>query len=112
MSCVGEGCIIVIDTSPTLLLALIGCFDLGAVDSCKWNYDHWMDPETLDCFTVNLFSCHHILLSSANFGKYNKKRVTYYSFKLKLTEVYGIHHSLFYIEYNLKLCFLFSALLH
>ena len=37
-------CTRVIDTSQTLPLALIGCVDLGAVNSCKSNYSHWVEP--------------------------------------------------------------------
>ena len=44
-TCVREGvassvCTRVMDSSQTLPLALIGCTELGAVDSCKSNYSH------------------------------------------------------------------------
>ena len=36
-------CTRVNDTSQTLPLALIGCIELAAVDSCKSNYSHWVE---------------------------------------------------------------------
>ena len=69
----GQGGAAMIDTSQTLPLALIGCVDLGAVDSCKSNYSHWVEPQKVDFFyTANLYL---ILLSDHNdsFSKYNKK---------------------------------------
>ena len=36
-----------IDTSQTLSLALIGCIELGAMDSCKSNYSHLVEPQTV-----------------------------------------------------------------
>ena len=51
--CVREAssvCTSMIDSSQTLLLALIGCIDPGAVDSCKSNYSHWVEPQTRDFF--------------------------------------------------------------
>ena len=44
------------DTSHTLPLAPIGCVDSGAVDSCISNYSHWVDPKTVDFFTVEFYS--------------------------------------------------------
>ena len=69
-----------IDTSQTLTLALIGCIELGAVDSCKSNYSHWVEPQTVDFYTADLYL---ILLSdhNDNFSKYNQNIVTEYSFK-------------------------------
>ena len=43
-----------IDTSQTLPLALIGCIEPGAVDSCKSNYSHWVEPQTVDFYTADL----------------------------------------------------------
>ena len=65
-------CTRMIDTSQTLPLALIGCVDLGAVDSCKSNYSHWVEPQTVDFYTADLYL---ILLSyhDDNFSKYKKK---------------------------------------
>ena len=65
------------DTSQTLPLALIGCINLGAVDSCKSNYSHWVDPQTVDFYIAD--PC-LILLSDHNddFRKYNKKIITDY----------------------------------
>ena len=62
----------IIDTSQTLPLALIGCVDSGAVDSCKSNYSHWLEPQMVDFKTAYLYL---ILLSDHNdsFSKYNKK---------------------------------------
>ena len=80
-TCVREGgcqqCTKVIYTQ-TLPLALIGCIELGAVDSCKSNYSHWVEPQTVDFYTDNLYL---ILLSHHydNFSKYDKKIVTDYS---------------------------------
>ena len=69
-----------IDTSQTLILALIGCIDPGAADSCTSNDSHRVDPQTLDLYTADLYL---ILLSDHNdsFSKYNQKIVTDYSFK-------------------------------
>ena len=44
-----------IDTSETLPLALIGCILLGAVDSWKSNYGHWVEPQTVDFYTADLY---------------------------------------------------------
>ena len=44
-----------IDTSQTLPLALIGCVNLGVVESCKSNYSHWVEPQTVDFKTVDLY---------------------------------------------------------
>ena len=65
-------CTRVIDTSQTLPLALIGCIEPGAVDSCKSNYSHWVEPQTVDFYTADLYL---ILLSdhNDNFSNYNKK---------------------------------------
>ena len=63
-----------IDISQTLPLALIGCVDLGVVDSCKSNYGHWVEPQTADLYLI-LLSDHN-----DNFSKYNKKN----SYGLKL----------------------------
>ena len=62
----------VINTSQTLSLALIGCVDLGAVYSCKSNYSHWVEPQTVDFYTADLYL---VLLSdhNGNFSKYNPK---------------------------------------
>ena len=94
-TCVGEGhfpvhttwgrgtassvCMRMTDTSQTLPLALIGCIDLGTVDSSKSNYSHWVVPQTVDFYTADLYL---ILLSDQNetFSKYNQKIVTDYSF--------------------------------
>ena len=75
-------CMRVIDTSQTLSLALISCVDLGAVNSYKLNYSHWVEPQTVDFYTADLYL---ILLSdhNDNFSKYNKKKiVTDYSFNV------------------------------
>ena len=68
------------DTSQTLPLALIGCVYSGAVDSCKSNYSHWVEPQTVGFYTADLYL---ILLLDHNdsFSKYNKIIVTDYSFK-------------------------------
>ncbi len=49
--------------------ALIGCFDLGVVDSCKWPQRQQMEPEEPDFFT----DCpSHVLLSGqSNSFKYD-----------------------------------------
>ena len=44
-----------IDTPQTLPLALIGCVDLGAVDSCKSTSSHWVEPQTVDLYTADLY---------------------------------------------------------
>lgn len=36
----------------TLLLPLIGCFDVGAIYSCKWQQEHWVEPEESEFFLV------------------------------------------------------------
>ena len=62
------------DTSQTLYLALIGCVDPGAVDSCKSNYSHWVEPETVDFYTADLY----LILPSDhndNFSKNNIKKL-------------------------------------
>ena len=61
-----------IDTSQTLPLALIGCVDPGAVDSCKSNCSHWVEPQTVDFYTADQYL---IPLSdhNENSSKYNKK---------------------------------------
>ena len=66
-------CTRMIDTSQTHPLALIGCVDLGAVDSCKSNYVNWVDPQTVDFYTADLYL---ILLSdhNENFSKYKIKK--------------------------------------
>ena len=76
------------DTSETLPLALIGCVDPGAVDSCKWNYSHWVEPQIVDFYTADL-----ILLSdhNDNFSKYNKKIVTDYNINRHFFLVLAIH---------------------
>ena len=73
-------CVRMINTSQTLSLALIGCVEPGAVDSCKSNYGHWVEPQIVDFYTADLYL---ILLSDHNysFSKDNKKIVTDYSFK-------------------------------
>ena len=56
-ACVGEGLPVgtrVIDTFQTLPLALIGCIKPGAVDSCKPNYSHWVEPQTVGFCTADL----------------------------------------------------------
>ena len=72
-----------IDNSQTLPLALIGCVDPEEVDSCKSDYSHWVDPQTVDLSSADLYL---ILLSdhNDNFSKYNKRIVTDYSLKLSL----------------------------
>ena len=85
--CVGEGhcsvrtvwgrglpaalCVNMIDISQTLPSALIGCVNSGAADSCKQKYSHWVEPQTVDIFTVDLYL---ILLSDHNdgFSKHKK----------------------------------------
>ena len=76
------------DTSQTLSLALIGCILPGAADSCKSNYNHWMEPQTVDYYTADLYL---VLLSdhNDNFSKYNQKRVTDYSFKASACVLHG-----------------------
>ena len=66
--------------AQTLLLALIGCVKTGAVDSCKSNYSHWVEPQTVDFYTADLDL---ILLSdhNHNFSKYNQNIVTDYNVK-------------------------------
>ena len=63
-------CMRMIDTSQTIPLALIGCVDPGAVDSCKSNYSHWVEPQTVDFYTADLYL---VLLRdyNDNFSKYN-----------------------------------------
>ena len=63
-----------IDTSQTLPLALIGLIDPGAVDSCKSNKGHWVEPQTADFYTADMYL---ILLSdhNDNFSKYNQNIV-------------------------------------
>ena len=51
----GSVCMRVIDTSQTLSLALIGCFEPGGVDSCKSNYSHRVEPKAVDFYTADLF---------------------------------------------------------
>ena len=60
------------DTSQTLPLAQIGCVHPGAVDTCKSNYSHWVEPQTVDFYTADMYP---FLLSdnNDNFSKYNKK---------------------------------------
>ena len=43
--------------------ALIGCVHPGAVDSCKSNLGHWVEPQTVDFYTADLYL---ILLSDHN----------------------------------------------
>ena len=77
--CLGRGggcssvCMRMIDISQTLHVALIGCIELGAVDSCKSNYSHWVEPQTVDFYTADLYL---ILLSdhNDNFRKYITKK--------------------------------------
>ena len=33
---------------------LIGCVDPGVEDSCKSNYSHWVEPQTLDFYTADI----------------------------------------------------------
>ena len=47
-------CTRVTDTSQTLPLDLIGCIQPGAVDSCKSNYSHWVEPQTVAFYTADL----------------------------------------------------------
>ncbi len=49
--------------------ALIGCFDLGAVDSSKWPQRQQVEPEEPDCF----HRLSHVLLSGQrdSFSKYD-----------------------------------------
>ena len=58
---------------------VIGCDEPGAVDSCKSNYSHWVEPQTVDFYTadlyLNLLSDHY-----DNFSKHIKKIITDYSF--------------------------------
>ena len=63
-----------IDTSQTLPLALIGCVVPGALDYCKSNYSHSVEPQTVDYYTADLYL---ILLSdhNDNFSKYNTKQL-------------------------------------
>ena len=46
----------------------------GAVDSCRSNYSHWVEPQTVDLYTADLY---RILLSehNYNFSKYNIKKL-------------------------------------
>ena len=48
-------CTRMINTSQTLPLALIGCIDSGVVDSCKSKYSHWVELQTMDFYTADLF---------------------------------------------------------
>ena len=68
-----------IDTFQTLPLALIGCLDVGAVDSCKLNNSHGVEPQTVDFYTSDLGL---IVLSdhNDNFSKYNQTN----SYRLQL----------------------------
>ena len=68
-----------IDTSQTLPLALMGCVHAGAVDFCKSNYSHWVEPQIVDFHTADLYL---ILLSVHNdsISKYNNKN----SYRLQL----------------------------
>ena len=62
---------LLIDTFETLALALIGCIDLGAVDYCKLNKGPWVEPQTVDFYTADLY----LILPSDhddNFSKYNQ----------------------------------------
>ena len=62
-----------------LPLALIGCIDPGVVYSCKSIYSHWVEPQTVDFYTGDLYL---ILLSdhNDNFSKYITQIVTDYCF--------------------------------
>ena len=59
----GRVCTRVTDTSQTLTLALFGCIEPGAVDSCKSNSGRWVEQQTMDLFTADLYL---ILLSDHN----------------------------------------------
>ena len=59
----GAVCTRMSDTSQTLPLALIGCVYQQAVDSCKSNYSHWVEPQTVDFYTADLYL---LLLSDHN----------------------------------------------
>ena len=50
-----------IDTSQTLLLALIGCIEPGAMVSCKSNYSHWVEPQTVD-FSFFFINTHSVIM--------------------------------------------------
>ena len=66
-----------IDTSLTLPLALIGCVDPGAGESCTSNYSHWVEPQTADLYLI--------LLSDHN-DNFNQKIVTDNSFNIAFVQ--------------------------
>ena len=67
---------LMIDTSQTL--ALTGCTDSRAVDSCKSNKGHWVEPQTVDFYTADLYL---IVLSDHNYG-FSKYKT--HSYRLQL----------------------------
>ena len=71
-------CTRLIYTSQTLPLALIGCVDPGVLDSCKSNYVHWVEPQTVDFYTADLYLI-LLLDHNHNFSKCNKN---YYRLQL------------------------------
>ena len=58
------------------------------------NYSHWVEPQTVDFYTTDLYL---ILLSDHNdsFSKYNQKLVTDYSFKCSILVVLFWFYSIF-----------------
>ena len=64
------------ETSQTLPLALIGCVDLGAVDSCKSNYSYWVEPQTVEFYTCVFFYCQIIMNVLANRTKKSSENKT------------------------------------
>ena len=70
-----------IDTSLTRPLTLVGCIEPGAVDSCKSNYSHWVEPQTVDFYMADLYL---ILLwdHDDNFSKYTQNIVKNYNFNV------------------------------
>ena len=64
-------CTRVTGTSQTLSFPLIGCVEAGEMDSCKSNYSHWVEPQTVDFYTADLCL---IMLSDHNLAKKKKKK--------------------------------------
>ena len=67
-------CTRVTGTSQTLSFPLIGCVEAGEMDSCKSNYSHWVEPQTVDFYTADLCL---IMLSDHNLAKKKKKKKCY-----------------------------------
>lgn len=56
----------------TLILTLIGCFDLVLVDSCKWPEEHWVEYEEPDFLIICIIYYQVILL--VTYCNFNAKR--------------------------------------